>query len=194
MSRRLETVLATLFGMIFIALSLLVTVEVLLRKLFGIALEGSFELGGYALAVGSTLAFAVALFGRNHIRIDIVHERLPLKVRGVLNVISTLLMAGLAGLLGFLAWGVITDTLDYQATAQTPWATPLIYPQSVWYAGQVIFMLVAAAIALKALWLLLRGRWQTLDDEFQPKSVKQEVSEEVSDLKTRSALVAGENS
>lgn len=185
MLKRLESLLAMLFGMMFLALSLLIAIEVLMRKLFGFSLEGSYELGGYALAVGATLSFTLGLFGRNHIRIDIFHGRLPGAVQSALNCLAAALMAGLAGLLGYLAWGVIGETLDYQSVAQTPWATPLIYPQSIWYMGQVIFMLVATGLALRAVYLLLRGRLDRLNDEFQPKSVKQELADEVESASSR---------
>ncbi|SEG86188.1 TRAP transporter small permease subunit [Marinobacterium lutimaris] len=188
MSARIETLLATIFGAIFIALSLLVTVEVVARKFFGIALEGSFELGGYALAVGSTLAFTLALFGRNHIRIDILHDRLPAAIRAMLNLMSLLLMAAFAGLLGYLSVAVIADTLDYRSTAQTSWATPLIYPQSAWLAGQMIFMLVSFALLCKGVWLLVRGRVGQIDDEFHPKSIKQELEEELDNMTERSVM------
>jgi len=140
MQNRIETLLATTFGVMFLGLSLFITVEVLLRKLFGISLDGSYELGGYALAIGSTLSFTLALFGRSHIRIDIIHERLPAIAKAVLNTLSAILLASFAALMGYLAWSVIADTLDYHAVSQTPWATPLIYPQSLWYAGQAIFI------------------------------------------------------
>lgn len=189
----IETGLATLFGAMFLALAILITVEVIARKLFGVALEGAFELGGYALAVGSTLAFTLALFGRNHIRIDIVHDRLPAAIKAALNLLSTLLMAAFAVLLGYLSFGVIADTLDYRATAQTPWATPLIYPQSIWYLGQVIFMLASLALLAKACVLLWRGQVSQFNDEFQPKSVKQELDEELDSLAARGTAVSAQD-
>src|SRR5690606_31890412 len=124
MMARLENLLAALFGAIFLGLSALIAIEVVVRKVFGISLQGANELGGYALAVGSTLAFTLALFGRNHIRVDVLHERLSATWQAVLNWFSSLLMAGFAALLGVLAIGDIRDTLDFQSTAQTSWATP----------------------------------------------------------------------
>ena len=185
MIERLENMLAVIFGAIFLALSVLITLEVLLRKLFGFSLQGSHELGGYALAVGATLAFTLALFGRNHIRIDIIHERLPRLFRAVLNCLSSVLMAGFAGLLGYLAWNVIGDTLAYRSVAQTSWATPLIYPQSIWYIGQAIFMLAAIGLAVKSLWLLISGKLARLDEEYQPKSAKQELEDELDSASQR---------
>mgnify|MGYP006194141717 CR=1 FL=1 len=61
MKDTLERWLGTLFGLIFVALSLVVAVETALRKLFNISLQGADELGGYALAVGATIAFSLAL-------------------------------------------------------------------------------------------------------------------------------------
>ena len=52
MKDRIENLLATVFGGIFLALSVVVTVETLSRKLFNVSLQGADELGGYALAVG----------------------------------------------------------------------------------------------------------------------------------------------
>jgi len=185
MMARLENLLAALFGGIFLGLSVLIAVEVVVRKVFGISLQGADELGGYALAVGSTLAFTLALFGRNHIRVDVLHERLSVAWKAALNWFSSVLMAGFAALLGVLAIGVIRDTLDFQSTAQTSWATPLIYPQSVWYVGQTVFMLAAAAIALRASYLLARGKLAELNADLQPRSVKEEVEEELHDLSAR---------
>lgn len=182
---RLENLLAAIFGCIFLGLSALIAIEVIVRKLFGVSLQGADELGGYALAVGSTLAFTLALFGRNHIRVDVLHERLSVTWQAALNWFSSLLMAGFAALLGVLAIGVIRDTVDFQSTAQTSWATPLIYPQSVWYVGQTVFMLAAAAIALRASYLLACGRLAQLNADLQPRSVKEEVDEELHDLAAR---------
>ncbi len=182
---RIESALAAIFGAIFIGLSVLITVEVLARKLFGLSLQGANELGGYALAIGATLAFTIGLFGRNHIRIDVLYERLCESSKAVLNWLSSVLMACFAGLLGVLAWGVIQDTLDYQSTSQTPWATPLIYPQSLWYVGQLIFMLCAVGMAVRATYLLVRKRKVELNQEFNPRSVKDELDEEIDGLNDR---------
>ena len=47
-----------------IAVSLVVAVETVMRKVFNVSLQGADELGGYALAVGATIAFSMALLGR----------------------------------------------------------------------------------------------------------------------------------
>jgi TRAP-type C4-dicarboxylate transport system permease small subunit len=187
MKDRVETALATVFGMVFLGLAVLVTIETTSRKLFNVSLQGADELGGYALAVGSTIAFSLALMGRNHIRVDVFHELLPRAAQAVLNWLAVVSLAVFAIFIDWVALKVVADTLEYRSTAQTPWATPLIYPQAVWYVGLVIFSLVATGYALRATMLLFTGRTADLLHEFQPKSAKEELKEELDDLAQRSA-------
>jgi TRAP-type C4-dicarboxylate transport system permease small subunit len=182
---RIESALATLFGGIFLLLSVVVTVETISRKVFNVSLQGADELGGYALAVGSTIAFSLALMGRNHIRVDVFHERFPRWMQALMNWLAIVSLALLGAFIAWVAFKVIADTRQYGSTAQTPWATPLIWPQGVWYAGLVIFALVAAGYALRATLLLATGRLDTLNHDFHPKSAKEELAEELDDLAQR---------
>jgi len=187
MKAHIERWLGTAFGLIFLALAGVVTVETMMRKLFNVSLQGADELGGYALAFGATLAFSLALLGRAHIRVDVFHERLPRALRTALNWLSVVSLAAFALLMAWLAWFVIQDSLAYQSVAQTPWATPLVYPQTAWLIGLMVFALVALASALRATALLLRGRIAELDRDYGPRSTQEEVSEELADLRARSA-------
>lgn len=182
-----QRLLAWVFGLIFVALSVVVSVETLARKLFNYSIQGADELGGYALAVGSVIAFSLALVGRNHIRVDVFHEHFPKRMQAYLNVVSYVLLAAFAALIAFVAFKVVADTLAYRSTAPTPWQTPLIWPQSIWYAGLVVFAIVTLAYAARALWLLARDRIEAVNDQFQPKSVKEEVKEELEDFAQRSS-------
>lgn len=187
MKDRIENLLATVFGAIFLGLAGVVAVETVARKLFNVSLQGADELGGYALAVGSTIAFSLALLGRNHIRVDVFHDKFPRWLQAALNWLSISALAVFAIFIAWLAYKVIGDTLQYGSTAQTPWATPLIWPQGVWFAGLAAFALVALALAVRATTLLLGGRIDTLNHDFHPKSAKEELKEELDDLKQRQA-------
>jgi TRAP-type C4-dicarboxylate transport system permease small subunit len=185
MKDRVETVLATVFGVIFLGLAVVVTVETICRKVFNVSLQGADELGGYALAVGSTIAFSLALMGRAHIRVDVFHEMFPRRLQAVMNWISIMSLAAFGLFIAWVAFKVIGDTMQYRSTAQTPWATPLIIPQGVWYVGLAIFALVASGYALRATGLLFAGRIDTLNHDFHPKSAKEELKEELEDLAAR---------
>ena len=192
MKDTLERWLGTLFGLIFVALSLVVAVETALRKLFNISLQGADELGGYALAVGATIAFSLALLGRNHIRVDVFHERLPKAMQVLLNWLSALSMAGFAALLAYLAWFVIQDSRSYQSVSQTPWATPLVYPQTAWLLGLAVFGAMAVGISVYASFLLLSGRTSELNALLHPRTTREELKEELEDLQVRSVQSAAE--
>ena len=187
MKERIENALATVFGLIFLGLAAVVTVETGARKLFNVSLQGADELGGYALAVGSTIAFSLALMGRNHIRVDVFHEKFSQRAQAWLNWVSIVSLAVFAIFIAYVAFKVLGDTMQYRSTAQTPWATPLIWPQGVWYAGLVIFALLATGYAARASSLLFTGRIDTLNHDFHPKSAKEELKEELDDLAVRQA-------
>ena len=91
--KNLERIAAWTFGLVFLALAAGVAIETISRKVLNKSLQGIDELGGYALAVGASLAFAVALAARAHIRIDVVHDRLPKALRVGLNLLATPLLA-----------------------------------------------------------------------------------------------------
>lgn len=183
--RRIESILANLFGAIFLVLAVVVTIETLARKIFNFSLQGADELGGYALAIGSTLAFGLAMAGRNHIRVDVFHEMFPRRLKAALNWLSAMLLAAMAVLFAVVSVRVLQESLEYRSTAQTPWATPLILPQSFWYAGLAIFMLIAVGYAARATWLLFTRRLDDLNREFHPHSVKEELKNELEDLAKR---------
>jgi TRAP-type C4-dicarboxylate transport system permease small subunit len=183
--QRLERVLANLFGLCFLGLSLLVTVETLLRKVFNFSLQGAAELGGYALAVGSAIGFGLAVTSRSHIRVDVFHERFPPAVQAFLNWLSAVTLGALGLFLVGVCWRVVSKTVEYGSAAQTPWATPLIYPQSVWYAALVAFAVYAVVHALHACRLYFTGRREELLVEFHPKSAKEELKDELDDLAQR---------
>lgn len=181
----LAALASRLFGVALVGLSIFVSIETVARKLFNFSFEGADELGGYVLAVGSSLAFAVALVDRAHIRIDVLHQHLPRKVQAVLDWVAALAMAGLGLFIVYVGRFVILDTVEYGSTAPTPWATPLIWPQGLWYGALCLFALVAVILAVRATGLLVRGRIDELSDRFHPKGAIEELQEEISDLERR---------
>jgi TRAP-type C4-dicarboxylate transport system permease small subunit len=187
MKDKLERWLGTVFGLVFLALACVVTVETIVRKVFNFSLQGADELGGYSLAVGATLAFTLALMGRSHIRVDVFHEHLPGWLRSALNWLSVVSLAALAVLMAWVARAMLGDSMQYQSVSQTPWATPLAYPQTAWFIALSIFALAAGGYAVRATWLLLSGRRDQLDHEFGPRSTREEVDEELEDIKARAA-------
>lgn len=174
-----------LFGIALLALSVFVSVETIARKAFNFSFGGADELGGYVLAVGSSLAFVVALIDRAHVRIDVLYGRFPKRLKAIMDWLS-ILSLGLLGLfMVYVGRIVIVDTMAYGSTAPTPWATPLIWPQAAWYAALCLFAFSAIYLALRATMHVIRGRLDLVSAEFRPSGVAEELEDELSDLARR---------
>jgi hypothetical protein len=104
----------------------------------------------------------------------------------VLNWLAIVGLAAAGILFVVVSLRVLRESVEYGSTAQTPWATPLIYPQALWYLGLLMFMLLAVGFAARATWLLFKGRIDELNEEFHPKSTKEELKDELDDLALRS--------
>lgn len=173
------------FGVLMLALAAAVTLETLVRKIFSVSLGGIDELSGYAIAIGAPLAFAVALLERSHIRINILYLRLGERVRGILDGLSILALGAVAVFLFFFSVMTVKDTQAYQSIAQTPWATPLIYPQALWLLAMAAFALPALWLAIRAVAMMASFDWSGLIRMGGPETVEEELKAELDDLQRR---------
>ncbi len=82
-------------------------------------------------------------------------------------------------------WIVVIDTVEYGSTAPTAWATPMVYPQGVWYGAILIFTGLSLWMAVSATRLFLKGDIDGLNKEFHTKSAMEELEEELEDLRRR---------
>jgi TRAP-type C4-dicarboxylate transport system permease small subunit len=183
--QRYTRIASLVFGLTMLALAMLVTAETLLRKIASISIGGVDELSGYAIAIGAPLAFTVALAERAHIRINLLYLRLGPRARGVLDALAVLSLGALALFLAYFTVRTVMDTQAYQSIAQTPWATPLIYPQALWALAMLVFTIPAVWLAARAAWLLARGQWTAITQQFGPESVEEELQAELDDLQRR---------
>jgi TRAP-type C4-dicarboxylate transport system permease small subunit len=187
--KHLEALAATLFGASFLLLGFAVTVETLMRKVLNRSLQGVDELGGYLLAFGAALAMATALLGRTHIRIDLLHDFAPRALRVLLNVCAAVALVASALVLTRMASIALEDSHLFQSTAQTPWATPLWIPQTFWLGGLALFAGVAALHAGQLLVLVVQRRWKALDLGYGPRGARDELSDELADIRQRGVIV-----
>jgi TRAP-type C4-dicarboxylate transport system permease small subunit len=183
--QRLDRILAMIFGFGLLALALLAAVETVMRKMFNKSLQGVDELGGYILAVTAALSFAIALHGRTHIRIDLVHDHLPRALRVALNAVAMTAIAVSALAAFYMAWLALADTIQFNATAQTPWATPLKIPQSAWVLALALFALVAVVEAVRTVGAIVAGDIDRVDRAYGPRGAKEELDDELADLRSR---------
>ncbi len=183
--KRLEMLAATIFGFAFLGLAAAVTVETIMRKVFNRSLQGVDELGGYVLAIAGAMSLTVALVARAHIRIDIVHDRLPAGLRAILNVLASLSILSCAAALLRMAWFAFDESAALGATAQTPWATPLEYPQALWMLALAPFLIVCAIEVAQIVVLLAQWKTRAIDRTYGPRTAQEELQDELDDLKAR---------
>ena len=178
--KKLESLAASIFGLAFLVLAIAVTVETIMRKVFNQSLQGVDELGGYILALAGALSFSVALSPVPSASTSCGHLPRVLRVPLFLEP-SILACRRTAG-----AWPArLRWSAALGATAQTPWATPLKYPQALWVAALVPFLVVCAVEVLRIVTLLAKGDVRQVDRAYGPRTAQDELDVELADMKAR---------
>lgn len=176
---------AIVFGLMMVALCVIIAVETVLRKFFNHSLAGVDELSGYAIAIGAPLCFAVTAIEQSHIRINLLHMKMPAALKAAMNLMAALTLAALAIYLAIFTLRTFQETQLFGSVAQTPWMTPLIWPQSAWLIGMAIFTLSAVILAVRTVFLVVRGDTVALIRDYGPETVEDELKAELSDLEAR---------
>ncbi|GGJ34922.1 TRAP transporter small permease subunit [Neoroseomonas lacus] len=164
-------------GLVVLA-AVIVSVDVLLRAGFSFTIGGSDELSGYALAVSSAFAFALALLDRAHVRIDTLYTLLPVRVAAAFDLLAMAAMVSLASFLAMQSWRVFAQSWSLGARALTQLNTPLSYPQGLWFAGLAWFALVSILLMLRALILMVRGDAMGVQHLLGTKTAAEELADE----------------
>ncbi|KZD04268.1 TRAP transporter small permease [Oceanibaculum pacificum] len=147
---RLTAAGAVFGGLVLVALTVMTLASVLGRALFALPVPGDYELVelGVATAVFAFLPYCQMRGG--HVAVDIFTAKAPLAVRGALDRIGGLLLAGIAVL---LCWRLWLGGLDYRQYGETS----MILALPVWW-GYVPATFFCALLAATALYTALRPR------------------------------------
>lgn len=159
-------------------LSVLTCVEILGRKFFGFSLQGVDEVGSYTFAIVTGFGFSFALISAGHTRVDFLLSRFPVKARAALNAAAMVTLAAMVLLAAYRAGHVLADSRALLSTAPTPLATPLWWPQSVWFAAWALFAVTAVLAAAYACRLLAAGKWDEVNRRFGPQTLEEEIESE----------------
>jgi TRAP-type mannitol/chloroaromatic compound transport system permease small subunit len=175
-------------GALVLASAFLVSVDVLLRKLFLISLGGADELSGYAFAIGTTWALAFTLLRRANVRVDALYIHLPRVACAILDVAALLVLGLFIALLTWQAWAVLDTSLAFDARATTPLATPLWMPQVLWLIGFCLFVFTLVPLLLRALFALLGGDLATVRSLAGARTIEEEAADEAAHTATLKPL------
>ncbi|ABL72683.1 TRAP transporter small permease subunit [Paracoccus denitrificans] len=168
---------ALIAGYMLLGVALFVTAEILARRFFNISLQGGDELGGYMLAILAAFGFSYALIERAHTRVEILIERVGPRIQAVLNIFSAWCIALMAVFMAWRAWATLMESVEYRSLSGTPLMTPLWQPQSLWFAGLLLFAGVALAAAVHATLLMLHDQHR-LNRFYGVKTLEEVIEEE----------------
>jgi len=154
---RISRACAWLGGIMLLLAAVLVSVEVLSRKLLTVVFSGSDELAAYLFASGTAFSLAHVLVTRGHVRIDALYLHLPTRVRAVLDVVALLLMLVLAGTLIERGFDLVHTNFTEWNRSNTPLRTPLALPQIPWLFGLALFFVAVVLALVRTLLAHARG-------------------------------------
>ena len=177
-AKKVSRIFVWIGGTLIILSALLVTVEVVLRKVLNVSIGGADELSGYAFGIATTLGFAYALFERAHIRVDALYNLFPSWLRVVSNLVGIALLAGFIGVICVMAWGLVADTFTHGSHSITPMRTPLALPQIPWLIGWLFFFLCCVILVIASLKALFAGDIQQVNSLIGTKTIDEQIEDE----------------
>ncbi|MDP6705785.1 MAG: TRAP transporter small permease subunit [Alphaproteobacteria bacterium] len=166
-------------GGLLILAAFVIGVDVVIRKLFNATIGGADELSGYALAIGSAWSFAFALTERAHVRIDSLYVTLPARICALLDILGLTVFVLFLGMVTYYGYGVLWNTIEFDAHSMSPIATPLIYPQTLWVIGLSLFVLVALLLLARAVIAFVSGDITTVARLVGSRTISQEIEQEL---------------
>ena len=158
--------------------AIIVTFDVLSRKIFNVTMSGSDEISGYVFAGSTTWAYSYCLLHRSNVRIDAIYNLLPRPVTGTLDVIGLSLLLYYmwfmtkTGVLAFL------ESWELNSVSITTLETPQWIPQLFWAGGLVMFFCTLVFVTFYALVALAQRNWDLVQRIAGVPSIAEVVDEE----------------
>jgi len=156
--------IAILCGLVLLVVVVLTLTEIILRQVMGRGIGGVDEISGYVMAGVAAWGFSYALVDRAHVRIDVATGRLPLAGRSVFDLLAMISVFGVAVLVSWYGWNVLSRSILRSSRANTPLETPLWIPQSIWLGGWLWLSLVSGILVICIAALMLQRRWRQVED------------------------------
>lgn len=170
--------LVWLSGTLLILAAFMVTIDVIVRKLFGVTMAGSDEITGYAFGISIMLSLSYAIIHRSNIRIDAAYQHMPKIVRAILDIFGMVLLVTFIGFVAYRGWFLLLDSYEFGSRAITPLRTPLAIPQTIWFFGMAFAVFTGAVLILIGLGGLLKGDWKLINERMGIPTVNEQIEDE----------------
>lgn len=154
--QRVSRILAWLAGaLILVGCAGLISIDVVTRYFFKRGMVESFELSGYALAAAIGLGMGFTVTEKTNIRVDILLNALPDKIRVACDILASLALTVLAIALAWFTFGTLQASWAMNAKSVSTLQTPMVLPQGIWWVGLFWFACIAVLTPIHALGRLL---------------------------------------
>ena len=165
-------------GAALLAAALMVTVDVLSRKIFNITMSGSDEYSGYVFSATTTWAYSYCLLHRSNVRIDALYNYLPRKVTAILDVVGLLLLFYFMSIMTYYAMVSFVDSWVNNSVSITTLGTPQWIPQLFWVAGLILFFVTLIFVVVYSIIALLQRNWDLVARVAGVPSIAETMQEE----------------
>ncbi|WP_425584183.1 TRAP transporter small permease subunit [Variovorax defluvii] len=177
---RLSRIAVWAAGALTLASVLLITVDVLLRKIAGRGIGGSDELAGYVFAISTSWAFAFATLQRAHVRVDVLYHRLPTRVAAAVDWLCLVAFAIFFAYLARFGFDVVRQSFAQDSRSNSALGMHLWIPQLLWFLGIAWMCIVTGLLLLRAGSALVHGDVASVQRWAGVRSAKEEAVEEAS--------------
>lgn len=167
--------LARLGGALILVCAFLVSLDVVFRNVFKLAIFESYELTGYGIALATAFGLSWALITKAHIRIEVLYNMLGIKPRAYLDICALATLSVVAAVLVYYGALVVLDNWELDARSNSTLHVPLAIPQGLWLLGLAWFAVCAAMLLVVAANAVARGRHREVQEMFGIATVSEEV-------------------
>lgn len=175
---RISRVAVWIGGAALLLCAFMVSIDVIMRKLFSITMSGSDEISGYAFAAATAWAYSYCLLHRSHIRIDALYGVLPVWLRSVLDALGLALLLFYMGYLTNKAVDVFLTSWARDSVSITTLSVPQWIPQLLWLSGLCWFVITLTFLLVYVLVSLALGDVTTVQNVAGAMSAKKKIDEE----------------
>jgi TRAP-type C4-dicarboxylate transport system permease small subunit len=169
-------------GAMILLAAVVVTTEVVSRKLLSFAFSGSDEIAAYLFAVGTSWSMAHVLVTRGHVRIDVLYGALGPRGKAAFDLLAIVGLAILVTAIVDRAGEIFLDNLAGGNRSNTPLRVPLAWPQGPWFAGFVLFLAATVLAFLRSARALIHGDLVGVSKTIGVPSQDEEVQSELGSL------------
>jgi TRAP-type C4-dicarboxylate transport system permease small subunit len=154
--QRVSRLLAWAAGaIILVGCSGLITIDVITRYFLKRGVVESFEMSGYALAACIGLGMAFTVTSKSNVRVDILLDALPPRVRTAADLLSSAALGLIAVALAWWCWLTLAQSYAMGAKSVSMLQVPMVVPQGVWWVGIFWFACMAVIVPIQAVGRLM---------------------------------------